>query len=239
MKFLKSKLAFTLIELLVVITIIGILASIALPVFNTVTAKAHQTQALSNAKQVALALRLYSSDFSGQYPSYILANGQPTTQTVSDSNTAFAQLFPTYLQSEKIFQVPGSQFSLNPPDNIYDNPAPQDSNYTNTLKAGENGWAYVLQLTDTSNPSWPMIADGFSSAAAHTYTTDPSLKGGVWNGQKAVVICADSSGQVLTVDSTSYFVKGPNGSGVQGDIFTTSNSSNGWLGTGNAVVNPK
>jgi len=27
--------------------------------------------------------------------------------------------------------------------------------------------------------------------------------------------------------------------GTQGDIFTTANSSNGWLGTANTVVNPK
>ena len=52
--------AFTLIELLVVITIIAILASIALPAFTSVQQKGKQTKALSNAKQIAIALRLGS-----------------------------------------------------------------------------------------------------------------------------------------------------------------------------------
>ena len=57
--------AFTLIELLVVITIIAILASIALPAFTSVQQKGKQTKALSNAKQIAIALRLYASDHDG------------------------------------------------------------------------------------------------------------------------------------------------------------------------------
>ena len=61
--------AFTLIELLVVITIIAILASIALPVFNGVTERANQTKDLSNAKQIGLALKLFASDNNGAFPS--------------------------------------------------------------------------------------------------------------------------------------------------------------------------
>ena len=55
----KTTSAFTLIELLVVITIIAILASIALPVFNGVTERANQTKDLSNAKQIGIALKLF------------------------------------------------------------------------------------------------------------------------------------------------------------------------------------
>ena len=56
----KNTSAFTLIELLVVITIIAILASIALPVFSGVTERANQTKDLSNAKQIGLACKLYT-----------------------------------------------------------------------------------------------------------------------------------------------------------------------------------
>ncbi len=103
----KTTAAFTLIELLVVIAIIAVLASIALPVFTSVQIKGAQTKALSNGKQIALALRLYASDNNGTYPSYLVdADGTPTTNpptAVSSSNDAFCQLFPNYIKSEAIF----------------------------------------------------------------------------------------------------------------------------------------
>lgn len=55
--------AFTLIELLVVIAIIAILAAILFPVFAQAKLAAKKTVALSNAKNTALALQLYSNDF--------------------------------------------------------------------------------------------------------------------------------------------------------------------------------
>ena len=243
MKFIKSKLAFTLIELLVVITIIAVLASIALPVFTSVQTKGAQTKALSNAKQIALALRLYASDNGGIYPSYTLQSGQPSTNPVQDSNTAFAELFPTYIQEERIFYLPKSQWTPTQPDEVTDSAANDQGQYTNTLKAGENEWAYVLGLNDSSNPAVPLLADGFTTggATSHTYTVDQSQKGGVWKAQKAIVVNADSSGNLDSVSQTNFTVTGPNGSttGAQGDIFTTSNASTGWLGQANIVVNPK
>jgi len=62
--------AFTLIELLVVIAIIAILAAILFPVFARVRAKAHQTQCLSNMKQLGMAVRLYASDYDSTLPTY-------------------------------------------------------------------------------------------------------------------------------------------------------------------------
>ena len=101
MKRNSTHLAFTLIELLVVIAIIAILASIALPVFTSVQIKGAQTKALSNAKQIGLALRLYASDNNGTYPSYLVnPDGTATTNPptpVTSSNDAFCQLFPTYV----------------------------------------------------------------------------------------------------------------------------------------------
>jgi prepilin-type N-terminal cleavage/methylation domain-containing protein len=247
----KNLTAFTLIELLVVITIIAILASIALPAFTSVQQKGKQTKALSNGKQIAISLRLYAADHDGVYPSTTLdANGIPTTTDVSSSNDAFAQLFPTYLKSEAIFYVGGSAWcNPNAPDEQQD--ATTASPSTLTLATGENEWAFVLHLNDTFNPSVPMIADGFTGAAGggvnttHQYSLDQSLRGGVWKGQTAIVIRADgSSGAALKVAQASVpplQVIGPNAStgGTPGDIFTIANGANGWLGTTNVVVNPK
>ncbi|NLO73984.1 MAG: prepilin-type N-terminal cleavage/methylation domain-containing protein [candidate division WS1 bacterium] len=55
--------AFTLIELLVVIAIIAILAAILFPVFARVRAKAQAASCLSNLKQIALAEKMYASDW--------------------------------------------------------------------------------------------------------------------------------------------------------------------------------
>ncbi len=60
---LTRKQGFTLIELLVVIAIIAILAAILFPVFATARDKARQTSCLSNMKQTALAVLMYTQDY--------------------------------------------------------------------------------------------------------------------------------------------------------------------------------
>jgi hypothetical protein len=214
---------------------------IALPVFGQVQVKGAQTKALSNAKQIATACKLYAVDNGGLFPSYTLTNGKPTTTPVQDSNTAFAQLIPDYIPSEDIFWLAKSKWcSATPPDNKIDQDGPID-NPVETLKQGENEWAYVLQLSDTSNAAMPLIANGFTQGgdATHKYDTDETVKGGVWKGKSAIVIRVDTSGAVLKVDKKNLYIMGPNGSGQDGDIFDTNNSSGGWLGSANKCVNPK
>jgi prepilin-type N-terminal cleavage/methylation domain-containing protein len=65
---MKTK-AFTLIELLVVIAIIAILAAILFPVFAQAKAAAKKTQVLSNTKQAATSLMIYTADADDNYPS--------------------------------------------------------------------------------------------------------------------------------------------------------------------------
>jgi len=58
---------FTLIELLTVIAIIGILASILIPVVGRVRESARNSQSISNIRQLSLGVQLYSNDF-GFFP---------------------------------------------------------------------------------------------------------------------------------------------------------------------------
>lgn len=231
----KTNAAFTLIELLVVITIIAILASIALPVFNGVTERANQTKDLSNAKQIGVALKLFATDNNGFYPSKLPGtdyNSAPDTLPTL-SNDAFWWLFPNYLQSEDVFAVASSKWTPKNPDNKID--PPTSGTRTDTLQAGENNYAYVAGLTDTSNPAFPLLADGFSSTVP-AYDTNKSNKGGVWAAKKAIVIFADASGQVLKVDPTSHTVKRP-GSTTGEDLFAAGTD---WLdATNNPVINPQ
>lgn len=63
---------FTLIELLVVITIIGILAAIALPNYIKAKDKAKEAEVKANCHTIQIALERYATDHSGAYPRYIL-----------------------------------------------------------------------------------------------------------------------------------------------------------------------
>jgi prepilin-type N-terminal cleavage/methylation domain-containing protein/prepilin-type processing-associated H-X9-DG protein len=58
---------FTLIELLVVIAIIAILAAILFPVFAQAREKARQASCLSNTKQIATAVMMYTQDYDETY----------------------------------------------------------------------------------------------------------------------------------------------------------------------------
>jgi len=214
--------AFTLIELLVVMAIIAILVSIALPVFVGILERGQQTKDLSNAKQIGLGLKLYASDHDGLFPAQVTPNG---------SNPAFVALIPTYIPTEKIFYLAKSAWTPQPPDEVF-----TDSH--TTLAAGENNFAYVNNLTDTSNPSYPIIADGFTSTAADgnwAYTNDETAKGGVWKGKKAIVVRVDSSGTVETCNS-DYKVFGKTNVASDADIFQSTAT---WLSSLQVPLNPE
>lgn len=230
--------AFTRAHLFIVVALIVVLLGLLIPVLTYVNYIGRETIALSNAKSIALALRLYASDHNGNYPTFTLHNGKPTKTPVTDSNTAFAQLFPVYMEQEFTFWLKDSAFcSPNPPDEAMDK-TPLDTP-VHTLESGENEWAYVLGLNDNSNPAVPLVASGFYNPVTHTWSADRKQKGGVWWGRNAIIVHADSSGIVEIVDQASMKLIGPNGGITNGDIFTTANSANGWLQPANVVVNPK
>jgi len=238
----KTSSAFTLIELLVVIAIIAILASIALPAFSAVQERAKQTKDLSNGKQVALSLKQFALDNNGEFPNRKYGTGAPTSDYPSStvlaggdtSNDAFRWLLPVYVNSEDIFVVPGSKWCPSD-DNLLD---ATYGTFLDTLKPGENGYAYIAALNDTSNPQMPLLADGFKSGAVPFYTTDKTVKGGVWGGQRAVVIFVDGSGRVMKVDDTVNFtVNRPAHPYSMFDLGHVAAPDN-WLSASNFIMNP-
>ena len=207
MKLQKAQ-AFTLIELLVVISIIAILAGIALPVFGEVKIRGDQTKALSNAKQIGTACKIYATDNNGLYPHLSNYAGDSTTtpteaKSSDTSNVILRNLIPDYLPDRNIFVNAKSAFTKK-----Y-----QSATVTanDPLPESTNEWAYVSGLSDTSNSRWPLLADGFepgsTGGGAPVYVTDEGAAGGVWKGKKAVVIRVDGSGTVETLTAGKHEVK--------------------------------
>ncbi len=226
---------FTLIELLVVITIIAILASIAVPVYNSVTERAKLTKVISNVKQVNLACRTFAIDNLGIFPTGSIADagagdsadggGDSVTSTV-----CFNELIPDYINVESIFftagQTPGSQKRI-PDEN-------------NDLQAAENCFAYVVGLTDSSPGNIPLVADWFTAGGTRYDQNHPW-----WNSGKAVVGRCDGSAaaEKITRERGGYIL----GADKQSDLFTAPADSSSGEGTSNAgglvpetlsVVNP-
>lgn len=232
----KTSAAFTLIELLVVISIIAVLASIALPAFSGVQERANQTKDLSNAKQVGLALRQFASDHNGAFPAKAPAADYAAAASTAptNSNDALWWLFPTYLQNEQIFAVNGSLYTPSTPDNKLD--AAGAATRTETLKKGENNYAYVSGLTDTENSTYPLLADGFTATAGQ-YDALKTNRGGVWAGKKAIVVFVDASGQIMNVRTSDKKIARPSGAAATADMF--SGDSSYPVGSTNVpVVNP-
>ena len=222
MKLHKAQ-AFTLIELLVVISIIAILAGIALPVFGEVKIRGDQTKALSNAKQIGTACKIYATDNNGIYPhlaTYPTTSAPTATNTEASSsssaNLVLGILIPDYLPDRNIFVNAKSAFTKK-----Y-----QSAQAAEGLPVNTNEWAYVCGLSDTSNSRWPLLADGFkpgSETSDPAYVADEAAPGGIWKGKKAIVIRVDGSGAVETLKPGAMTVKrtdSDDGNAFKGDSST-------------------
>jgi prepilin-type N-terminal cleavage/methylation domain-containing protein/prepilin-type processing-associated H-X9-DG protein len=98
---------FTLIELLVVIAIIAILAAILFPVFARAREKARQTSCMSNVKQLALGLMMYSQDYDEKWPFMTYADCFDTSSnTWKPGAFPWTQTVQPYVKSTQIGVCP-------------------------------------------------------------------------------------------------------------------------------------
>lgn len=89
---------FTLIELLVVIAIIAILAAILFPVFAKAREKARQASCQSNLKQIALASKMYGTDYDECVT--------PSDMYSAPNYYIFTNLLQPYIKNTQVFVCP-------------------------------------------------------------------------------------------------------------------------------------
>jgi prepilin-type N-terminal cleavage/methylation domain-containing protein len=178
------KAAFTLIEMLVVVAIIALLAGVAGPALTAAMRTAKIARATQDGRQVGLALRGYAHDNDGAYPD---------GTDITNSNEAFRELFPAYMQAESNFVV-----SSSPVGRSADNKIEPE---TRALGRGENHWAYVAGLNDTSHALWPLVVDHTDGSGY--YGSNETKPGGTWGGAKAVVIRCDGGAVAIRLEGTS------------------------------------
>ncbi len=174
--------AFTLIELLVVISIIALLAGIAMPVYSTVLLNGKMASAMAKARQIGMTLHVYANDHGGTFPNA----KNDYDEAINSSNDAFRGLIPAYLDTESVFTVPGSTVGATADNRI--------ATSAQILERGENHWAYVAGLSSTSRSSWPLVVDHTDGSGM--YSARENTLGGTWKGTKAIVVRVDSSASI-------------------------------------------
>lgn len=159
---------FTLVELLVVIVIIASLAALSAPMIMGQVKKAARTEAISNSKQIGLAMFEFEQDY-GSYPDAntleditdAFPDATVTGEAGSESNGYFRQLLHAGIApSEEIFYAKAKGIKK-PDGNISSN--------TEALAAREVGFGYIMDgdtgMSTAGNPSrvivvTPLAEDG-------------------------------------------------------------------------------
>ncbi|MES2924143.1 MAG: hypothetical protein V4819_21510 [Verrucomicrobiota bacterium] len=155
--------------------------------------RADQTEAVSNARQIGLALFEFQNQY-GAYPNADTvvavqkATGTKLSLGTKTSNDFFRQLIGgNFTSSEKMFyaaKIPGVR---KPDDNITG---------TEALKKGECGFAYFLGTKATDNPERPLAA---APMIPGTDRFDPKAYEG-----KAVVLRQDNSVTSFNIDKDGH-----------------------------------
>lgn len=195
----RMRRGFTLVELLVVIVIIAALAGLTAPMVIRQRKKADQTEAVSNARQVGLAMFEFETEY-GSFPDSTLgvtintATGEeraPTT--ISTSNDAFKQLIAANIASSEQMFFCKTSYSTVKPDNVYNTDI-------ETLKKGDVGYGYIMgagskAFSAAGNSGRALIAAPLEYTSSFSGKFDKDIY-----DSKAVILKMDNSVVSITIN---------------------------------------
>jgi hypothetical protein len=203
----------------VVFAVVALVGAL-IPAFNQVSAKAPQSMAIGNCKQIATALKIYAGDHGGKYPDS--AEPSPTT-----SNQAFRILFrEDVLQDERLFNCPMSKFQT-------DGKIGTAPDFSEAVEPGENHWAMTKGVTDQSPGSMPLVFENPKIPSwPPVWDTDHEgkpVKGRVWRGGKIMVGFNDTSVMSVKIDPETGRPVTSSTEDRRKDVFTEAATSMGVL----------
>jgi general secretion pathway protein G len=103
-----SNKAFTLVEILIVVIILGILAAIVVPQFNTASYSARETTAMTDLRDLRSQLQLYFAQHNGTYPTDFSNQMAMCTDVLGNTNVGFTS---TYRFGPYMVRVPQNPFT--------------------------------------------------------------------------------------------------------------------------------
>lgn len=170
----RKHLGFTLIELMITVTIIGILASIAIPKFSDMVRKSKEGALKGQLGGIRSALAIYYADVEGSYPGIIAGMNCGMSSCIGVN--ALQVLATKYLRSIPYPAVPDYHPSNGP------------TPWTDTDVGGPSGTSLAVYFSaPTANPDWGQLWLYFMDPAwpatwgqVFVNCTHTDTKGTVW-----------------------------------------------------------
>jgi hypothetical protein len=119
-----------------------------------------------------------------------------------------------YGADEMQFFIPNDRYHQAAPGMRPDNDKGQAPDFTQSLQPGENAFAYVGGLDNTSDGRLPLIANGFANGAAGQWSRNKNERGGVFEGKKAVICRVNGSAAAHDLGANLFVAERNNGQPV-------------------------